>query len=760
MSLTKRRWGFSGSPVYSIVLLALTGLWHSLVSIGASAAPASPTPEPVWRCPGAAVRLVVARAQRRSHLLRVDVPSKLAVGIRAAAAYSAEGTQLPASVIQLDTRVVAVECLVPWAKKRSRSKSARPQPSIEIYLLPNGEDPVPCDPSKRTPVFLERVVKRLTTRPFEAHELVLLTAKLRQRFVGIDLPKFLSHFEREYWNAPTERRSAFLKFTSDLVVKQDTTMRFGARPNTVAWFVFLDGVPVASWRVGRLLPPDVVLGEGTRLSAGLHRLEFFVVQESDEAIPVLLRQWRAGEPEEIPPDELVSAHHPPALLVGRKDGVLHVGLEMAGVQRLLSSDGAAELLLVTPVPTHLHLFERGVVEQKLWVGSGRTEHVLGKPLVVAGRFIPELRYQATDELGFAMDVVIPPRFAPVAPTAVSPGLTVSGLPAVLVRGEPLSVDVELGLDQGIHKAIGDVVALAWEVRGEGGRVLGRGRKPVSATDGAVAFSIGLPAGSERLAFAGLLQDTRFSREAVVRLITPSTFARSGVKVGGDQLWVGDDQAVLICDSLETAPAPHALVHGKGVTDAARLAIVDDFWATVVGPDADLLPESWLARSGLEVATRYVAGRTVAAGGRNELQKFPVAVRALSGRPQLVLWAIGVEDLQAGGSAKQLSRHLLFLAQASLAEEAIPMFVTLPSVPGIAPAVLRKSALYCKEMACRLAIPVVDAYSREKTTQGENGTFESTFRDYAGTVCLATPNNRGRTWLCRLVEEQLHVEGGR
>ncbi|MBT3376551.1 MAG: hypothetical protein HN406_13190 [Lentisphaerae bacterium] len=718
-------------------------------------------PETVWRCPEALVRLVAAPAQRRSHLLRVDVPAKLAVGVRAVAAYGSTGKPLPASVIRLGTRVVAVECLVPWARRRSRSKTIKAEPEIELYLLPGGEDHVPCAPSKRTPVFLERAVHRLTTRPFAPHEMVLLTAKLRQRFVGIDLPKFLSHFEREYWNAPTERRSAFLKFTSDLVVKQDTTMRFGARPSTVAWFVFLNGVPVASWRGGRRLPSDAVLGEGQRISSGLHRLEFFVVQESDETIPVLLRQWRAGEPEEIPPEELVSAHHPPALLVGRKDSVLHVGLETPAPQLLLSADGATEFLIVAPVPRHLHLFERAIAKQELWIGASRTPHRLEEPLVVPGRSIPELRYQATDELGFAMEVVFPARLASVSPTAVSPSLTVSRVPTVLAPDEPLRVDAHLTLDEKIHAAIGDVVALAWVARNAGGQALTQGRETVSAGGGATAFSVAVTPETVCVAFAGLLRNTRFSREVVVRLIRPSGFARSQLWACGEQLWIGQDQAVLVCDALQDAPSPQMLRQPEEVAgDATELAIVDDFWATAAGPDADLLPEAWFRDSGLHGVTRHVAGRLAAGGARSELLKFPVGARALAAGPHVALWAVGTEELRAGLSPRQLSRHLLFLAQASLAENAIPMFVTLPSVPGVSPAILRKSALYTKEIACRLGSPVVDAYSREKATGMEGKPFVQSFRDEKGTVLLSTPNNLGRAWLCRLVEEQLRPEATR
>ena len=149
-------------------------------------------------------------------------------------------------------------------------------------------------------------------------------------------------------------------------------------------------------------------------------------------------------------------------------------------------------------------------------------------------------------------------------------------------------------------------------------------------------------------------------------------------------------------------------------------------------------------------------RSVQQGAAQEWRKFSCLGPALAEDAQVVLWAVGVNELRAGLRAEDICLHLLFLAQAAHAAGALPVLMTLPPIPGLPAAELRRTALLTKELAYKLGTPVVDAYSAAKIKGTSSGCFDGFFLGRNNIVSLVAPNDTGRKWLCQLVAGRLRT----
>jgi len=76
------------------------------------------------------------------------------------------------------------------------------------------------------------------------------------------------------------------------------------------------------------------------------------------------------------------------------------------------------------------------------------------------------------------------------------------------------------------------------------------------------------------------------------------------------------------------------------------------------------------------------------------------------------------------------------------------------MPGVARDTSRLTALLVKELGYKLQVPVVDGYSQELLDFGGGQGFTGFFSTPDGQATLSSPNNRGRVWLCRLLEKTI------
>ena len=716
--------------------------------------------EAPWRRLDADLRLRIEPATRRPHLLRVELPAAYRQGIQGVFACMGDGRRIPASPVFFQGSLVGVECLSPWHRLKqetSSSEAAGESLPVEIYLLPQKEIAEPCPPDARTPVYLERTVRRLTTRPFTPTEMTRLTATLTRRLAGLDLAGFSATLPRDYWNSPAERTTAVLHWSTEMLLQADLDLQFGSDQAHVAWFVYIDGKPVADWRSSSASTDGAYFGLQRRFESGFRRVDFFAVQRVGEPMPVPMRKVAGKAAEILPSAELYSAHFPAAVAVERRDAVMQLGLRLDGFSRYIAAETEVDVLVFRVEELRSHLFGRGVVRRMLRVDGKDAGDSLGKPYAILGNVIPELSLSVTDELGYEVQVLYPSRSVWVLPTVVQPSLRIGRASSVLAAKQSLEVEVSVDVPEKMYSEVGGLLSLRWSQQDAHGNTLAGDAMPVPAPGKPVGIQMQLEPSAYRLELSCTVNDVPLVRSQRISVVRPSVPLR-GLDARGEQLFLGNERAVLVCDSM---PRLHGRVRAVATPAdategrAVRLAIIDGFWAAAIGPDADVFPEDWLQRSGYAAVSRYAVSGADMDGAAREFRKFSVLGRWLpAADEEVVLWAVGMNELRAGLAPEELCLHLLFLCQAAAAAGKRSLLTTLPPVPGVDAGTSRKAALLTKELGERLGCPVVDAYSRVKNEHSDPGAFADLFCSYDGTIALSTPNNKGRIWLYRLLEEEL------
>jgi hypothetical protein len=293
--------------------------------------------------------------------------------------------------------------------------------------------------------------------------------------------------------------------------------------------------------------------------------------------------------------------------------------------------------------------------------------------------------------------------------------------------------------------------IRWDLLDVKGKSLRSGNLPCQ-TDrerATTSFDIPIVAEARRVEMQILLDGLEVAERMSFRILRPAD-SPLGLRAVGRSLFIGHERAVLVCDPLAPLPKPAP----SGRKGAPHLVILDDFWATSSGPEATMRPESTLAKSLPYAVFRLAAREDQAVGADAPLRKFCLLPALVERRADATLLAVGWEDLKAGADGKDLCRQLLFMAQSVQAHGIQPSLMTLPTLPDTSTPALREAALLVKELALRLEIPVVDAYSAERLGAFEDGPFSRYFAAAQGAVTLTTPNDTGRQRLCDLVRQVL------
>ncbi len=715
--------------------------------------------EPIWRRQDADIRLCVAPASRRPHLLRIDLPRSCRTGVKGVCAFL-DGRPVPASPVSFHGGIVGVECLLPW-HRLSVSTGARPADDatrmpLEVYLLGVPEVPVPCPPEQRTPIQLERTIKRLTTRPFSPQEFVRLTTTLTRRLASVDLAEFVSSFSRSYWNEPAERTTAVLHWATDLRLQRESDLRFGADQSHVAWFLWIDGECVADWRSGEALLERGTMGDQRHFEPGFHRVDFFAVQRVGEPVPLPLMQESGRPPIVLPQQDLFPVRRPAAMLVSRRNAVLNVGIAVRDLQRFVARDTGAEVLLVDSAGMWRHLFDRKIITQRLHAEGRMSSDTGVSALAVTGSVLPKLQLTVTDELGYEARAVLPSRTVWVPPVLMAPVIRVGGLPSVLAAEQALTFSVSIELAEDVRTRVGAALHVTCCQLDAGGQTVAEQVLEGAATGGAShPVRVALHSRAVAIRVACAVEGAAVALPRQIRIVRPGSVQADIVPRGGG-LFVGREPAVLVCDPLVPLTRERPERPDQGVK---ALVLVDDFWAGSSGPDAALLPEDWLGASPFPLARRFAICASDAMCAAPELRKFGALHAALSAEARGVVWSVGFSDLAAGRDALDVCLHLLFLAQATSARGAVPVLFALPDLPGVARSETRRVALHTKELAWRLGVPVIDAFSRARQEEEAGKPFADFFQSLDGRASLLTPNDEGRAWLCQVFQEELAEETG-
>ena len=702
--------------------------------------------------------MLVAPAGYRSHLLRVDVPLSVRDITKGVCALDTAGTPIPASLISLAGKPVAVEVHV---SRRLAAKGYTPRDKgtsvklpIEVYLLPQPPPSPPAAEEERRPIHLSRGVQRLFTRPYTGRELLMFEAGRRKDTYSLAIAEFGEALPYEKWASPPESLTAYVHWATEYRTEEAEAVRFGANQDAVAWFVFLNGDFVAGWKQGEPLPGAGRMGDEVRLQPGFHRLDMFAVQKTAEPVPRLLVCKNGQDPAPVDPQHLFPVHHAPAVRLEKKDGVLQPGIQLGEVVRHLVTETGSEFVTFAVSPMALQRSGREITASTLTIGEGAPADLARKNWACPGRWLPALRVTVTDELGYEEHIAQPKRlvWGPVA--LVQAEIQLLDYTWMLAAGEDVRIRYRLtGPDDRACEALRDRLAVHTALLNVKGDTIAQTATPAPAPGKTGRLSVALPAeaATVKLSYRAF-GESDLTKPLSLRIVRPATAAGAIEGRSSRLLWNGSP-AVFVANPMRKRPGAPAPLAGRqaGKSIEPQILIADDFLATGSGPDAAVLPEVWLAKSGFADIRRIGTETPAMAGAADELRKFILLGSIEASRAPVVVWAVGAADLRREVTPPELCKQLLFLLQATRARGGQPILVALPPLPGVARALAREAALLTKELAVATGTPVIDAYSRSVLDRESIGRFSSLFSSYDGRIGLLTPNNRGRVWFYRLIE---------
>lgn len=727
-----------------------TAIWMGL-AIGVL--PAAPE----WQEPRADLRLRVHSTSQWTHPVRVDLPERLSGEVRGVRAMLPGGREVPASPVLLGDRIVAVEVAVPRLGSADRTvPEGEVLAPVEVYLLKEAAAGSGTPIAQRQPAMLHRAVRstrQLTTRPFTAAEALRLLgdAPASRRARAAEGPRARTYF---YWTwdaaavgkvpdpakagDPGESRVATMHWATALRLEGSQAVAFGANQDHVAWFLYLDGKPVADWRTSVREESGGRFGPVVELDAGLHLFECIVVQQEGEPLPEILWRSRGGKEAAAVPAELQhTIRVPETVLVERRDGPSGGFAFARFEQRLRARTEDAFLdLALAPVQTD----GKPLPAAAFVVGGAKRPEAW-----VRAPFLPPVRVPFGDgELEF------PARPGWVAPTTFEVDVRLAEGPAILSAGQAYPAEVRLELLDHLEESAAARLTLHWQQLGPAGKTLRSGSLPLAADrlGAATRFDLPLLDDTHTVELRTCLDGLEVARRRSFRILRPQDDL-AGLHASGRSLFLDRERAVLVCAPLAQLATPPR----SGRKGAPHLLVLDDFWATVSGPEANFRPEAALGGETDYAVFRLALARGRALGSAGELRKFELLPTLLERQPDEVLLALGRNDLEAGADPRELCRHLLFMAQAAQARGIRPSLLALPSLPGIAPEATREAALLVKELGMRLGVPVVDAFSAERLGHFD-GPFSAYFATADGAVTLTTPNDAGRRLLADLVRQVL------
>lgn len=709
---------------------------------------------PPWQVPEANRRLRLHSSSQWTHMVRVDLPAEWREEIDGVQAMLSGGRNLPAALVRLGGQAVAVELAVPrlGATDRAETEGESLAP-VEVYLLTEpvaGDAPI----AQRMPALFHRAVRpsrQLTTRPFTAEEAIRLlgdapaprrgraAAATRARtyfYWTWEAPGIGQVAEPEKNATPGENRVAKMHWATALRLETKQAVAFGADQDHVAWFLYLDGKPVADWRTSVPEEKGGRFGPVVELEPGHHLLECIVVQQHGEPLPkILWRQRGSKDASPLPPELQTSVRLPELVLAEQRDGS-RGGFALARIEQRLRARTEDQFLDLALAPVQSG--GEDLPAPAFLVGGKKVAEAW-----VRTPFLPPVRVPfGDDELEF------PTRQGWVAPTTFEVDVRLEEGPAVLSADQAFPAEVCLELLDHLEEHAAARLRLDWHLLGPDGQSLRSGSLPLDSERLGVAtpFAIPLDANARTVEIRTRIDGLDVARRRGFRILRPAD-SLANLHALGRSLFLGTERAVLVCDPLAPLPAPPPSARrGK-----PHLVVLDDFWATVSGPEASLRPETLLAGNSAYAVFRLPLGRD--RGAAAELRKFALLPPLLDRGAEAALLALGREDLQAGADPRELSRHLLFMAQAAQAHGIRPSLMALPSLPGVPAEHSREAALLVKELGMRLGIPVVDAFSAERLGHFD-GPFATYFATADGGVTLTTPNDAGRRLLADLVRQVL------
>ena len=551
-------------------------------------------------------------------------------------------------------------------------------------------------------VRLTRKMRSVTTRPFTAEEM----ARTFDHFHRPGKPgqrarvnAFGEVPEGAKWRFPDKKNSlsGMLLWEALMPLEAPAQVCFGADQEHVAWAVFVNGHPAAEWSTAEHTP-GFCHGQAIALPAGLHCVQFFVIHRQNETIPKLLVSVEGTKA--IPPPSTIPFTIPTRL---EADGCA-AAYEITSVHHLPQTQS-------TLVAATVNVQDKA----RFLDAKGQELPCMGSQLRMTHGNIPGIRLESSQG-GLTFPAI---ECRPIG-LRLELRLRLGDTPNLLAASSELPCQIALESIQPGELPWQDI-QLESEFLAAGGTQVKRVLHPLPKE---TILHLSPPPKTNIIRMRAMLDSIPLTSAICLRLIHPQDDF-SPLKAVGKRLLYDEQRAVLLCDRL--APLPPL--------PAQRETIVLDCFSddsSAPGATTPIAPPPTI-----RIPVIRMAGNT------SETALLATLPRLLATAPSnAILLPLPPNPSDAPIPAQNLLT-LLFLAQACHSHGIAPTLVTMPLTSQSTPAGQRLLALYTKELALALGVPIIDLFSRQKQLS------VSTIGWYADQdIGLATPSDQARSWLHR------------
>ncbi len=681
-----------------------------------------------WPVNDAAFRMGVAT--RANAEARYFLPTPQSGGDWQCAVFNADGAAGGAVAVCNENATLGFRVVIPPAKGGKQG---------HIYFSKTKESVATAPTEDERPFKVMRNVRTVTTRAFTAEEMMGYFGDFQQSSQVSYVKNAGGIPSDEKWQLPKKTHiAALLQWETLFIFDKEAAVSFGSKQPNIAWTMLVDGSPVANWHSST---PDK---EGSfctpvTITKGIHTFQMLVIQRFGEPLPQAFIRDANGTRQL----QGVSApDFPRNVTIEFKEKDKAVGKASHEAPRAYGS-------ITTAKEGHMGnavAFAKAAAENAEFTDlEGRALSIADSTLVWNATFVPGVRF---GEFHFpARRRLIPSKQLFIRPR-------VTNAPNVLPFGKELELEV------------------AVEAANEAETVLKFANASISYRDGSVVLEMPpfvQPLGGRRkLLFKALPMEAFFAEgsilptaidvnisffsgslamatPATVALIHPEDDAMADLTASGVRMYHGDTPATLVCSRLPKAPlaARRRLLDNDGMVHlkTLRCILLNSFTEELFAPNASAPLDGLLAKhldGVMEVGAITVGRQEGTSPNVTMLASFG---KMVASKPDIAVLLNGAAVTKGFGTPMEATAASLFMAQACIAHGILPVMVAMPPQPGVDAAAIRLEALYLKEMATALGVPIVDFYSKEV-----NGTANA--QQWYNTInyTTATPNDSAREWL--------------
>ena len=243
-----------------------------------------------------------------------------------------------------------------------------------------------------------------------------------------------------------------------------------------------------------------------------------------------------------------------------------------------------------------------------------------------------------------------------------------------------------------------------------------------------------------------------SAPAVVRLIHPGELEDLvELSASGVRLYYEDMPATLVCSKMERNPVGETR-KPEGIKQHCSVLLLESFTEKQFAPNAGVSLKALLAKHLPDRVSCNVRTVGHTPGSSPNLSMLVEFWSVIGSEPNIAVILPGALAIRGFATPMEATAASLYMVQSCLAKGILPVIVTAPRLPGTNSATVRQEALFLKEMATALGVPVIDLYSMDVMGVADAKTWYN-----SDMTTTATPNDRAREWLtAQLAKEIMQI----